>query len=76
MVKYSAILSKKSVIEYLSKYYDDIKETDFIEKLDKLSPVINDFLKLKYKDKLGLKLTCIIKKADTKKYTLTESFGR
>ena len=74
MVRYSAILNKQRIIEHLSQYFDDISETDLPEKLDELMPIATDYLKIQYEDKLGLKLTCIIKKADTKKFTLTEAF--
>jgi len=74
MVKYSAILNKQSVISHLSQYFDDINDTDLPERLGELKLSADDYLKIKYTDELGLKLTCIVKRADKKKYALTESF--
>jgi len=74
MVRYSAILNKEMVIEHLTQYFDDINETDLPEKLDELKLSADDYLKIKYVDKVGLKLTCTIQRADEKKYALTETF--
>lgn len=74
MVRYSAIIGRQKVIDHLSQYFDDISETDLPERLDELKLSADDYLKIKYVDKLGLKLTCIIQRADKKKYALTETF--
>ena len=73
MIKYSTILNKKSVIDHISMYFDNVEETDFINNLDGLKKDINDILKLKYIDKTGLKLKCVIKRVSDTKFALTET---
>ena len=73
MVKYSAIINEKNVIQHISTYFDDVKETDFIDNLRGLKKSFDDFLKLKYVDKSGLKITCEIKRISDTKFSLTET---
>jgi hypothetical protein len=73
MVKYSAILNRNNTIKHISLYFDDVEETDFVNNLDELKKNVNDYLKLKYIDKAGLKLTCVIKRASDTKFALTET---
>jgi hypothetical protein len=75
MVNYSAILNRQAVISHISQYFDNIEETDFIENLDNLKLNANDFLKLKYVNKCGIKIICLIKRADKRKYALTETIN-
>ena len=73
MVKYSAIINRKNVIGHISAYFDDVENTDFIDSLDGLRKSVDDYLKLKYVDKSGLKLTCVIKRVSDTKFALTET---
>jgi len=73
MVKYSAILSLQKVIEHLSQYIDDVENTDLAENLTKLPINVLAVLKLKYEDKAGLRISCNIRKADAKKFAITEN---
>ena len=73
MVKYSAIINEKNVIQHISTYFDDVEETDFIDNLRGLKKSFDDFLKLKYIGKSGLKITCEIKRVSATKFSLTET---
>ena len=73
MVKYSAIINEKNVIQHISAYFDDVEETNFIDNLRELKKSFDDYLKLKYIDKSGLKVTCEIKRISDTKFALTET---
>jgi len=71
MVRYSAILNRQAVIDHLSEFIDDIEDTDFPKNLDNLALSPMSAIKLKYEDGAKLRLMCVIRKADTKKFALT-----